>query len=958
MVYKDLEVEETEWPVHIRESHEGRFTGPIGGNLICNRILVWCNQILANYYVDNLAMQFKGRNTQTLYDYYKFKSALVDREADSRARKPNVASIIINKEEARKHIQRTPNTVQKSTLNRNYKRQFGKLVAIDTELRVQKPIGPKWLNWIGFGQNDLKLPTQNVYNIAFQYTILTSLTVRIMISLIICLMTDRKLVLSVERDAVSLSQAGCTKKSINNLTRALDTTTTIERTSSIRDDYCAMSDQKIVELFDEEFIGLCLYEVRYNKLGPLMGFFFIELQEPLAFMINEAERLYWVALMIFIMAGYVGRILARKRQFDIPQMLFLLDPKFIAFRVHHSLNYYLTTLRASYINFWSTYKINSAYELTRLDFICPNCDKSNADCNKLQLPCMSNNILEQQTLITSGDLKFDSNTSQQQYLLARSRLARDNLSSSSYEFRAIKRNSPLQTKTFAAYSQQSQVIDCLALNLKNFETYLPEHRNQAWRLTLCRYHPIIYASLFVFIASMIHATTFIMVFVANRVPAHNRELQHILKSTVYEDLPNFAKTLVLADTLEKIGDKNFSNTCQLDPMSNVSIQQRFDNRYTTNDWRDRVSNDFRMKFTRYVYDLMANTRLEYTSRVTNSTTRGSMADILKLNPPYSPESQFVEDVIKFLYPMKSIDYSGIIFGSLTVCAIAVFFAGALTVCALSMLDLCFALTELTIKINVCTIILHHYRDFASNRLRFGGTIKRNGKQNDKFSGDDDDIWYDFEQDPDPDPDPPRQDPFEDKLFNIHIDDLKSYNRSNVRQRQIICQRYADRILELDRAGVTSARASSSKFLVSTYLDYRLFQHEIELSRPIIIYMTFHLFFNSINFVLTFLIGADSQTKYMILLVSVVINNSCIFIPAWFASKCLTLNGIIYSMLAASVKGDKLSRFLMMIWKKTLNELSGSRSKFSFKILSLNLTYAAAIQLDLTIASILIITMGN
>lgn len=734
-----------------------------------------------------------------------------------------------------------------------------------------------------------------VYN-----TMLILMVLKLMIAITAMMMVPQQYFLAAEKESLKNLALGCTEvydeseTTLGPLDKSLN--------------YCKITPESSRYLFKKRFGGLCLYHNRIPHIDdPFFSIIFIELSGASAPMMDEIMGSFWISFNILLVLGFLLSIFKLYALVDFSQILFILEPKFIAFRVRRNIKIYLEMLRISYVNFWSIYGLDTkSNHLIALELICQNCKTSSSDQSSYHHHGRNNS-----KIFESHENKFHELNVLGQYHHDVDDINRKRRFSRSSVVQQIEAT-PDQYYTHQT-NQHSNIVDCFALNRGYFDRYIPESRKNKWQIYLTRLHPVIFWLMFGILGSAFVIVQRWMVDSLNRIPKLNKELIHVLTATL--DYPNEPREM-----LEILADR--CPTQMIIDFRQPEVTQSLAN--FTNDYITEFIGS--TKFTNY----LSSSAIKYYDT------------LLRLLQKITNEEQIYNgSIVQMIQPFDQYNYWGSyvpVMILLTVASLASFgFAIATTV----IMDLCFWLAELTIKIQVCTLLLRHYQEFDDKIPTSSSSSSLHLSS--KYNNNDKDEFNDTETN--------------DRLCHIDTPDIIRYGlAANQRQRQLICERYANKVLESDRASMTIARIASHRFLVSTYIDYRLFVNEIELSRSIMVNTVCLLICHTLNIICTFLMLRNSYVKNCLLIGATFLNNVTIFAGSWFSSQCLTLNSIIYSMIASSIKGDKLTRFMMMIWKKTLTDLTGSNSKFVFKFLSINLSYALAIQLDLTIASIFIITL--
>lgn len=189
---------------------------------------------------------------------------------------------------------------------------------------------------------------------------------------------------------------------------------------------------------------------------------------------------------------------------------------------------------------------------------------------------------------------------------------------------------------------------------------------------------------------------------------------------------------------------------------------------------------------------------------------------------------------------------------------------------------------------------------------------------------------------------------EDNLCNIKTIHIIYYIFSNQRERNSICLWYSQRIIARDfKNHIGSSRRETNKFLISTYLNFRLFLDELDISKSSISRMGAILIFLTFNIISWAIISQEESTiKYLNIFLGLMWNNNLIFLISIFKAQCSKLALFIYSLVVAlGYKRDKLRQFLHMMWSKSLTDMSGSHSKFNLKLFKLSISQSTIVQVS-------------
>jgi hypothetical protein len=151
---------------------------------------------------------------------------------------------------------------------------------------------------------------------------------------------------------------------------------------------------------------------------------------------------------------------------------------------------------------------------------------------------------------------------------------------------------------------------------------------------------------------------------------------------------------------------------------------------------------------------------------------------------------------------------------------------------------------------------------------------------------------------------------------------------------------------------------SDTFLTSAYLEFRLFLEQIDSCRQSINVITAYGTIHSVNILTSSLFTNQIRSRAGFLVGGYLLVNMCLISASLFQSQCTKLIPPIYSILASSLKANKAIRHLAILWQRSLNDLVGPRSKFCFQVLSVRISYAAALQFNFGITSLYLLTVDR
>lgn len=220
-------------------------------------------------------------------------------------------------------------------------------------------------------------------------------------------------------------------------------------------------------------------------------------------------------------------------------------------------------------------------------------------------------------------------------------------------------------------------------------------------------------------------------------------------------------------------------------------------------------------------------------------------------------------------------------------------------------------------------------------------------------------------------------------LNLGCCQVLVYIISNRADRNQMCRSFAKRLIIADHLHETHTRRAkwyhsenhlsaninslnrinqqqrlSDAFLVSAYLEFRLFIDQIASCRHSINIITGYSIFHAINIIVSSLVTNYARSRYGFLFVGYALANLTLISASFFQSQCTKLMPPIYSILASSLRVNESLRHLAVLWQRSLHDLVGQRSKFCFKVFSVRISYALALQFNFGITSLYILAMDR
>lgn len=859
------------------------------------RFFIWLNAFVIHSYVRFGNFSFFSPDSKKLYECYvrdierTDQVPNYDRNKNNQINKPNFYQAIRQKKAGFFAL------AQESTRN-----GLGEVLDVGADLELSESERLDWLKKVGAYEDGLKLKLpsneKSLNSIAMILTFIIS--VRFIWS-IIALSPD------VEHKLVITTAARLT--GTNNVITCSDSLPLHLLDNSGNEPFgCNLNERSVGKYFFEQYKGICLWNLslgldKHNDYWE--DYFIVEKGHTIQVIGREIRMIDYIGLVIVFGAGVVHMIMVEFRSCECPAIMFLYLPKFHLFKLHVQLRNYLDLLRLSYSNFWSIYTINSSGHL------------SYAQTQEVD---ERNNVNESQIRNTKPSNGSSSGSS-------------GSYVSRSSQTHIDHRMDPPKKRGRRTSSDPLALFDSIHLNHKQYESYMPEARGSIWRTYLAWIHPVVLLST-VFISLFIFSGfTIFLGFSLSRLADHNMQL--------YQSIMNPQLT------------KNFH------PLSPKCLAN-YENK--------SVAYEKFKELNMRLLNLMLETR-----SITKYYNKSKIFNIFRKQSDLDENSDISSMILDAFQPRDKLNNISIIPAVVSLYLICILTGSSMVIYVLVFNDLSFWLYELRIKLSICKIIQQHYQiktihqsDYVLGHNSFGHrnyraleatnkvlTITKGLEKFDSFKGRHEsrtligpgashtsaDLlrYMNFTTDSDG----------EENLMNVKTFDILRYIVANQSKRDLICEMYAHKVLKKDLLGSLSPRQSSRKFLITTYLDFRLFQDEIDDCRSILSYLMGHLILQCLNVTAVTCFMTENYYKYSLLTGATMLSNVVIFLPSAFRSLCFGLSNLIYSMLAASVGGDRLSRYMFFIWRKCLTDLCGSRTKFTFRYFSIAITYATGLQVS-------------
>lgn len=188
------------------------------------------------------------------------------------------------------------------------------------------------------------------------------------------------------------------------------------------------------------------------------------------------------------------------------------------------------------------------------------------------------------------------------------------------------------------------------------------------------------------------------------------------------------------------------------------------------------------------------------------------------------------------------------------------------------------------------------------------------------------------------------------ISTIPLGDILAYNWLNMTEKSNFCKHYARKLVQLDLSSKPheETRIATHKFMLTSYLDFRMFLDEIESTRMLMTSMISFAVFNAFNVVINCATLSDANIRVGLLVLALWILNVPILMASFFQSQCRQLHNPIQNILIASwaIQSDMNVQHLAFLWRELLSNLAASRTQLCFRIYSFSVTYATSLQVSL------------
>ena len=643
-------------------------------------------------------------------------------------------------------------------------------------------------------------------------------------------------------------------------------------------------EKKLLSFLDTHY-GKPLFWNSTNKLMRERSFveksFLLEFDPALQMFHTEVRVVVYGIAFFMLSCCEFGSIVSSFVPYTIVPLVLIYEPDFLAFAERLRLNHYLTSIRNSYLNYSSRFAL-----------------------------ALAEGRRPKERIPSRNEQNFEN-----QYLLFRKLPSRSKIAA----FADL-----LDTNTSLAPEQN--IIDSISMNHMHFKDYVPTVRRQTWRRFMMILNPCLQTASSIIYLAFLSSIYLIVVNSNGQTISANLELSQFLR--------NEQKPIFLDGILESCSKTSDAPQIQVE-----SIQKAIDD---------------------YLGPILLNvSSAQESHRPTGEVEPKKEHSKLR--------SSLVADAISPVSTPTYTEWWVALLGVSILAAVSSFYINAFI---LIQLDLCLWLVELRMKLNICTKILKFYdakpalvrgcqpqakhQTRANVRHSIDSKRRTSLKALNTFSSPKLEANLIAPLDyatfaAGSGSETSRQSKFATissttSSCNISLLQLFRYLMSNFAEKNRICENYALQLIRSD-LDFTTPRQTTEKFLTSTYLDFRLFLDQIDDCRVSVNFIISYAVLNSLNLIGCSILVSNISIKIGIIILAIFISNIMLIGSSFFRSQCLKLIYPIYSILAFSLHGTKTVRHLAALWRRALIDLTGSRSKLSFKVYSFDISYATTLQVS-------------
>lgn len=182
-------------------------------------------------------------------------------------------------------------------------------------------------------------------------------------------------------------------------------------------------------------------------------------------------------------------------------------------------------------------------------------------------------------------------------------------------------------------------------------------------------------------------------------------------------------------------------------------------------------------------------------------------------------------------------------------------------------------------------------------------------------------------------------------LNICPWDIINFLMVNESSRERISTIYANRIIKLDRNCKSCTESVADRFMVSTYLDFRLFRDHIEQSK---LTLRLAIVFGVLQAPIILgclIVTLDFTQKLYCLTLTTLAQLFTLFPIGLLQSHSSKLSRPILSLLALTVRGDRKIQFIAMLWRRSIADLYGPKCLFTTRFFSITVSYATSLEVS-------------
>lgn len=197
-------------------------------------------------------------------------------------------------------------------------------------------------------------------------------------------------------------------------------------------------------------------------------------------------------------------------------------------------------------------------------------------------------------------------------------------------------------------------------------------------------------------------------------------------------------------------------------------------------------------------------------------------------------------------------------------------------------------------------------------------------------------------------------------FNLHLRDILSFVLAHKSAQNQMVQTYAAEVIYFDRrtSNLKSNRQASEHFLISTYLDFRIFRDQVEMSKETIHIITVYGIVEAMLLVVLCWVPTDEYLRWPVIIFMACYMLATLFLVSFFHVQTSKLTKPILNLLATTIRGNKATQFVALLWRRGIADLYGTQSLFNYKVLTVTVSYATTLEVSFDIRKFHLIYNSN